>query len=66
MGPFIYQSRKMGQSYTVSLEKGGLIIVYLASLKKVAIRAAHVTIVSGVILNYTYCVSACEPSFKKS
>ena len=24
MGPFIYQSRKMGQSYTVSLEKGGL------------------------------------------
>ena len=41
MGPFIYQLRKMGQSYTVFLEKGGLLIVYLAALKKGAIRAAH-------------------------
>ena len=31
---------KMGQSYTVSLEKKGL-IVYLEALKKGAIRAAH-------------------------
>ena len=30
----------MGESYTVSLEKGAL-IVYLAALKKGAIRAAH-------------------------
>ena len=39
MGTFIYQSRKK-VSYTVSLEKKGL-IVYLAALKKGAIRAAH-------------------------
>ena len=39
MGLFIYQSRKMGQLYTVSLEKGAYRIP--GSAGKGAIRAAH-------------------------
>ena len=39
-GPSYTNQEKIGQSYTVSLEKKGL-IVYLAALKKGAIRAAH-------------------------
>ena len=38
MGPFIYQSRKIGQLYTVSLEKGGLSYTW-QRWKKVAILA---------------------------
>ena len=40
MGPFIYQSRKNGSVIYGFLGKRGL-IVYLAALKKGAIRAAH-------------------------
>ena len=40
MGPFIYQSRKNGSVIYSFLGKRGL-IVYLAALKKGAIRAAH-------------------------
>ena len=40
MGPFIYQSRKNGSIIYSFLGKRGL-IVYLAVLKKGAIRAAH-------------------------
>ena len=40
MGPFIYQSRKNGSVIHSFLGKRGL-IVYLAALKKGAIRAAH-------------------------
>ena len=40
MGPFIHQSRKNGSVIYSFLGKRGL-IVYLAALKKGAIRAAH-------------------------
>ena len=40
MGPFIYQSRKSGSVINSFLGKRGL-IVYLAALKKGAIRATH-------------------------
>ena len=40
MGPFIYQSRKNGSVIYSFLGKRG-VIVYLAALKKGAIRAAH-------------------------
>ena len=40
MEPFIYQSRKIGSVIYSFLGKKGL-IVYLAALKKGAIRAAH-------------------------
>ena len=40
MGPFIYQSRKNGSVIYGFLGKRGL-IVYLAALKRGAIRAAH-------------------------
>ena len=40
MGPFIYQSRKNGSVLYSFLGKNGL-IVFLAALKKGAIRAAH-------------------------
>ena len=40
MGPFIYQSRKYGSVIYSFLGKRGLII-YVAALKKGAIRAAH-------------------------
>ena len=40
MGPFIYQSRDNGSVIYNFLGKRGL-IVYLAALKKGAIRAAH-------------------------
>ena len=49
MGPFIYQSRKKGSVIYSFLGKRGL-IVYLAALKKGAIRAAHPY---HVIYNYT-------------
>ena len=40
MGPFIYPSRKSGSVIYGFIGKRGL-IVYLAALKKGAIRAAH-------------------------